>query len=444
MLQMDTNGPRGLVVQDNQLINARYNLSVAEKRLFLLMVVQLKKDDTGFQSRYKISVKDYMAATGTSAKSVYKELKETAKNLLSRQLFIPKPNGGWLQMNFISSAEYIPNEGVIELEFSSKLKPFLLELKARYTAYDIRNVMALQSSYSIRIYELLKQFLKIGERTFKIEDLRENLAIGDKYKSYNLFKKRVIEQAQGDLAEHCDIGFEFEEIKQGRRIAKIRFIIRRQDRHLPAFLLNKEKHEIIAELKDMGIAQSQAEQFAEELEEEMIRSLIAYTQEQYRQGKIKASISGYLIKLLELGAVPSSAFEIKEAEKQKTVKPKVDHEKQMRQKEQVLISELKEDFKELKDQLAVEAWRNATTKDWQKFAAKIQSNLFLSKKLQVDGKLDRENPEVINWFKQFAKDDMLSFEDWAWKEKSFKVAKDSFDPEVYRILNLEEFIEIEG
>ena len=52
-----------LVVKSNQLINARYSLTVAEIRLFLMMVAQVEKDDMDFKP-YRIRIQDYAKGGG--------------------------------------------------------------------------------------------------------------------------------------------------------------------------------------------------------------------------------------------------------------------------------------------------------------------------------------------------------------------------------------------
>ena len=103
-----------LVVKSNQLINARYSLTVAEIRLFLMMVAQVEKDDQDFKP-YRIRIQDYAKAVGTQSKSHYKEIREAAQNLISRIADIPRDDGGWLKVAFLSSAEYFKGEGMLEL-----------------------------------------------------------------------------------------------------------------------------------------------------------------------------------------------------------------------------------------------------------------------------------------------------------------------------------------
>ena len=76
--------------------------------------------------------------------------------------------------------------------------------------------MKLKSSYAIRIYELLKQYEKLQERTFLLDELRKMLGAEDIYPAYGNFKQRVLLPAQKELKKKTDISFEIEEIKKGR------------------------------------------------------------------------------------------------------------------------------------------------------------------------------------------------------------------------------------
>ncbi len=65
----------------------------------------------------------------------------------------------------------------IDVSFHPVMKPFLLSLKSHFTAYDARNILKLPSTYSIRIYELLKQYERIGQRRFDLQELKEIIGV---------------------------------------------------------------------------------------------------------------------------------------------------------------------------------------------------------------------------------------------------------------------------
>jgi plasmid replication initiation protein len=98
---------------------------------------------------------------------------------------ISEPDGD-LQITWVSSVKYYDNEGVVHIAFDPALKPYLLQLKSRFKPYQLRNVISLNSFYSIRIYELLKQYENIGNRTFEINELREMLVLSRYYFDYEI------------------------------------------------------------------------------------------------------------------------------------------------------------------------------------------------------------------------------------------------------------------
>jgi plasmid replication initiation protein len=55
------------------------------------------------------------------------------------------------------------------------MKPHLLSLQSHFTMYDPKYILGLSSTYSIRIYELLKQYEKIRKRVFDLQDFKKKI-----------------------------------------------------------------------------------------------------------------------------------------------------------------------------------------------------------------------------------------------------------------------------
>jgi hypothetical protein len=213
-----------IVRKSNVLVEASYKLSTQEQRIVLFLVSMLKPDDEDFKD-YSLSIKEFSDLVGGNNKSHYKDIRGITKKLISR-VFSIKTQEEELQISWLSSAQYISGQGIVILSFDRKLKPFLLQLKSRFTKFPLHLVMQLRSSFSIRFYELLKQYHKIGLRVFDVDDLRGKLGIEkDQYKNFSDFKRYVLLVAQEELAEKTDISFKFEEIKIGRGVGKLRFYI---------------------------------------------------------------------------------------------------------------------------------------------------------------------------------------------------------------------------
>ncbi|WP_211656057.1 replication initiation protein [Planococcus alpniumensis] len=217
-----------LVSQRNDLIEARHTnpLSVREQKIILTMVSMIEPTDGDFKD-YRISIKEFSEMLGLEGSVKYTELKEITKDLMSKSIEIPRTDGGWLFANWISSAEYQKGEGVIALSFSPKLKPYLLQLKDTFTTYRLSNILSLKSTYSIRLYELMKKWQHLGSWSCSIEKFKEKMGIEHKkYPRYANLKARVLNPAIQEVNEKTDVFISLTEIKKGRSVNKIKFAIR--------------------------------------------------------------------------------------------------------------------------------------------------------------------------------------------------------------------------
>ncbi len=178
---------------------------------------------------YRISINEFAEFMGIDKNHVYVECKKTTKQMLSRVLEIQEPNR-LLQVNWVSSADYVTGEGSVKLCFDPKLKPYLLQLKSNFTSCKLEMLLSFKSQYTMRVYTLLKQYEKLREREIELEQLREILGIlKNQYQDYKNFKTRIIQTTQKELKEKADFYFEFDEIKYGRRVGAIRFRIFARD-----------------------------------------------------------------------------------------------------------------------------------------------------------------------------------------------------------------------
>jgi plasmid replication initiation protein len=188
---------KNLVVKSNKVVEARYKLTVQEQRIILALTSMIKPEDKDFHT-YRFTINQLMELTGVKGKAYYSQIKEITKGLIEKSLTIKEPTGD-LQIGWLSSAKYWDKEGSVDLCFSPKLKPYLLQLKSHFTQYQLENVAKLRSNYSIRIYELLKQYEGTNqqERIFNLDELRAILGIEDnKHKRFGDFKRHVLEVAK--------------------------------------------------------------------------------------------------------------------------------------------------------------------------------------------------------------------------------------------------------
>ena len=218
------------------IVRARYKLNPLSLKFITTLIAGLKRSDD-INEVYKFRVKEFQELTKLKRKDLYWAIKEALKELLEKPIYIPKGkdvnDNSFLMLNWVASAEYKEGEGVVEFEISNKLRPYLLEAKEKFLKYKLENILPLKSSYVIRLYEILKDWLELNsrygnkaEKIISLNEFREILEIPRSYQYSSHIKKLILEKAKKEFEKHTDILFEYEEIKTGRKVTHLKFIIK--------------------------------------------------------------------------------------------------------------------------------------------------------------------------------------------------------------------------
>lgn len=98
-----------------------------------------------------------------------------------------------------------------------------------YFKLSVEEVIGLNSTHAIRIYQLLKAKQNMDKREFEysVEEIKKQLNIEKKYTRYNDFKKGVMElsKSQINLSEASQFNIDYEEIKTSKAVTSIKFHI---------------------------------------------------------------------------------------------------------------------------------------------------------------------------------------------------------------------------
>lgn len=220
-----------IVVQSNKLVESHYKqeYTIQEQRTILWALSEIHKEDYIYHKNkelkeIKITAFDYAKLMGIHVKNVYRDAKKIGDALMQKVLKIEEENE-WLLVHWVSSMEY--KDGIITIDIHPKLIPYLIDLKEKFTAFKLENILYLNSSHAIKIYQILTQYKSIGERTISIDNLRSSLGI-DKlktYLSYGAIKQRILEISKKEINEKTDLTVSYKEIKESRKVVAIKFKI---------------------------------------------------------------------------------------------------------------------------------------------------------------------------------------------------------------------------
>ena len=227
----------GLVVKDNALINASYNLEVTEQRLMLLAIINARETGDGItaDSKLKIHASDYIKHFDVDKKTAYEALKNAVDNLFNRQFSFREVRKGTdfiVKSRWVSRIAYATNEATLEITFAPDVVPLILRLEEHFTSYQLKQVTQLTSKYAIRLYEMLIAWREVG-KTPQIEllEFRHKIGVEDtEYKDMHNFKKRVLEPSIKQINEHTDITVTYEQHKKGRSISGFSFSFKQKSK----------------------------------------------------------------------------------------------------------------------------------------------------------------------------------------------------------------------
>jgi plasmid replication initiation protein len=222
---------RNYTSQSHLIVNAKYIFSNSEIDMILTLLTAIGQEDKDFKD-YVFTLAEFNKKTNKSTTT--KELKHTIKGLMSKTIEINTTSNGWKIFNWFSYFQF--EKGVITCRFDKELKPYLLEIQKRFVVSDLRMLLKIKSSYSKRIYLLLKEYSKIGKRTFEVENIQEILKVPKSFTVYSEFKKKVLKRAEIDINKFTDLEVKLIEKKRGRKVVEVSYSIKKNQVDLKSFI----------------------------------------------------------------------------------------------------------------------------------------------------------------------------------------------------------------
>ena len=217
---------RDLVVKDNALINASYNLDLVEQRLVLLAIVEARESGRGINANDPLEVhaESYINQFNVARQTAYQALKDACKDLFARQFSYQEINKRGNIENvlsrWVSEIRYVDAEATVKLIFAPAIVPLITKLEEQFTKYELQQVSNLSSAYAVRLYELLIAWRSTGQTpVIELEEFRKKIGVlDDEYTRMGNFKDRVLHLAIDQVNEFTDITVKYEQHKKGRSI----------------------------------------------------------------------------------------------------------------------------------------------------------------------------------------------------------------------------------
>lgn len=298
-----------IIKKDNRIIEAKYKLSIYEQRLILAVLGMIKTEDTELEY-YKINIKEIAELHGLqNSKDLYAQIHNAGEQLLVKPLDI-STGKRTIKVTWLNYINYKEGEGAIIVDFHKSLKPYLLQLKANFTQYQLAAVVNFKNTYSIRFYEFLKMRQNQGKGgqffiRYPIDSLKEILGVApNEYSQTKDLRVRVIEPALKEIDSQTDLAIvDVQYVKQGRSISEIVVYAEpKKQRAIPIpkqpETVENENHPVIDMLVELGFSFETAKAYKIKYGIKKIERNIAYTIAKKQAGEVK-NTPAYLSSAIE-------------------------------------------------------------------------------------------------------------------------------------------------
>ena len=271
-----------IITKSNDLIQkTKYALPKLEQKVLLAMMAQINPKEAPDANRvYSLSFSDFGRLAGVNMHdNTYLEyLKDTVKSLEDRSFWSLDPTSNGHQYKVLSwlqrGSTVNDSDKQIRVRFNPEILPYLSQLKSNYTSYNVEYLLTMNSTYSMRFYEILlsydngdadygytnglvfqpvtdevldkfpdkaQEIKGFKYKVFDIQELKEQLSpppekrkkdkekpLTEKYSNFHDFERYVLTKAKDEINQMTDLWFDYipVRVRGGRKYERLYLFIR--------------------------------------------------------------------------------------------------------------------------------------------------------------------------------------------------------------------------
>ena len=239
------------ISKSNTLIEAGFDLTLAEHDLMTLAINKLHKQATGNHEVF-ITAQEFAVANKISESHAYQQLKATADKLMERHLKFPlyidldkkqnkEPNAVCVvppkhgryetvptKHNWLQSVGYMESNGFIYLLFTDPIRFLIDKTGDSYTTYNFTNTIEMTTFGGKRLYEMVCKWKDLGKtKMMYIDEWKDFFGVSSKYEKVFEFKRWVLLPAIAEVNSQGDFRISLKQEKVGRSITHFQILIKK-------------------------------------------------------------------------------------------------------------------------------------------------------------------------------------------------------------------------
>ncbi len=248
----------------------------------------------------------------------------------------------------------------------------------------------MKSKYGIALWENLSDYAKLEKITYGIDQFKQLMGIeSHQYKVITMLKQKVIDVGLKEVNEQTNLSATYKFLKEGNKITRVTFYPKITKVAISQQEVSKNIH---SKLKFYGFKDIEIKKRLEKHDEDYLLSNIAVVEGYLEKGMEIKNIKAYIKSAFKADYRPSETEYDKQETKITAAKIAKETEEQ---KEKSIQEERQQQFKEWKNNLALERFATLSEEGREEyktaFLEKAKDNHFLAKNLQ---KMGFEHPVI--------------------------------------------------
>lgn len=217
------------VSMSNSIVSAAHALNLSEKRIVSAALAKLDSMAKRAPTKpIRITALEFAECFQIDETTAYEQLKQGADRLYNRSIMRVVSTGYGTKnekIRWIDRAAYDKGAGLVEINFSLQVAPYLMALEKRFTTYKLEQARALRSIHSWRLLENLKRWESTGKWIVEIEEFHHAMDASSSYRTnFAQLRKWVIEPAVKELREVSGLEVTWSAHKTGRKVTRLMFL----------------------------------------------------------------------------------------------------------------------------------------------------------------------------------------------------------------------------
>jgi len=221
---------RNKITISNPIINARFSLPANGVDLIMLCLSNITKEDYELKE-VVFDITKLEQRTNKMWNSI--ELRKLVVKLADSSILINTEVEKWEVFNWFEYFTY--DKGICTCKLNSKIEDYLLMLERECKVIDIKYILCLNTSYTKRVYMMMKQMQNFGQRVMTVDEITESLKTPTSMSIVGHLKEKILDKAVKDINTHTDISISYTDRKAGKKIIGFKFSIKSNPDTLDGF-----------------------------------------------------------------------------------------------------------------------------------------------------------------------------------------------------------------